>query len=44
MQEEELRARTQECGAVGYLCKPFRKDGLLDVVQRWVPDPVQKPA
>jgi CheY-like chemotaxis protein len=43
MAEEELRDRAQESGAVGYLCKPFRKEGLLDCVQRWAPDPVPRP-
>lgn len=39
MAEEEVRTRAHEAGAVGYLCKPFRKEGLLDSVRHWLPDP-----
>lgn len=40
MPEADLRVRAQESGAVGYLCKPFKKEVLLETVRSWVPDPV----
>jgi len=44
MSEEQVREKAREAGAVDYLCKPFRKDGLLEVVRRWVSDPVRSPS
>lgn len=38
--EEDLRVRAHEAGAVGYLCKPFKREELLEAVRNWLPDPV----
>ena len=39
LSEEEVRSRAQESGAVDFLCKPFKKEGLLAIVRRWAPQP-----
>lgn len=37
MPEDDLRARAQECGAKGYLTKPFTKQSLLQAVRGHLP-------
>ncbi len=37
--EEEVRARAEECGAAGYLAKPFTRATLLEAVKRHVAAP-----
>ena len=39
MPEDEVRARAEECGAKGYLTKPFSKRSLLEGVGKHVPLP-----
>jgi CheY-like chemotaxis protein len=40
--EDELRARAEECGAQGFLTKPFTKATLLEAVRRHAPAPPRR--
>ncbi len=39
MSEDDVRAKAHDAGAVDFLCKPFKKETLLETVRRWAPDP-----
>jgi CheY-like chemotaxis protein len=41
--EDEVRTRAEECGAKGFLTKPFTKQSLLGAVARHVPAPGMNP-
>ena len=39
MEEDALRERAKDAGAVDYLVKPFRREKLLSLIYSWLSEP-----